>query len=239
MEYSGVYMLEGLNPGKQYQTKEEYIFETLRTAIMQCKILPEERLVIDQLATTFGVSSIPIRTVLQRLQVEGLVEIIPHTGAIVSGVSLETIDEIFSILGALESIAFVAAIRKIQDKDIKALELVLEAMDKATREDDVDAWSENNRNFHIRIAKIAQMNLLAEFTKRIFDQWDRIRRFYLVKDVFSQRINTAQSDHRQMFTLLIEHKGEELAAKAVEHNTSAKQAYQKWIHAHKAGTPQA
>lgn len=226
-------MFEGLNANKMYQTKEEYIFETLRSAIMECKIPPDERLVIDQLAATFGVSSIPIRTVLQRLQVEGLVEIIPHTGAVVSSVSLDTIDELFSILGALESIAFVTAARKIQDRDIKDLKHVLDVMDKAAAEDDVDTWSENNRNFHIRIAKISQMKLLIAFTKRIFDQWDRIRRFYLIKEVFSQRLAKAQSDHWEMFGLLKEHKGEELAAKAVIHNTLAKEDYLKWINAHK------
>lgn len=227
-------MFEGMAPAKPYQTKEEYIFDTLREAILQCKILPEERLVIDHLATNFGVSSIPIRTVLQRLQAEGLVEIIPHTGAVVSGVSLDTIDELFSILSSLEGIAFSAAARKISEGETRELERVLDAMDNASAAEDVNQWSDLNRTFHIRIAEISQMKLLIDFTKRVFDQWDRIRRFYLFKEVFSQRLRTSQNDHREMFDLLKEHKGDELAVKAVKHNTSAKEAYQKWIKDHPA-----
>jgi DNA-binding GntR family transcriptional regulator len=225
-------MFEGMVTAKPYQTKEEYIFDTLREAILQCKILPEERLVIDHLATTFGVSSIPIRTVLQRLQSEGLVEIIPHTGAVVSRVSLDTIDELFSILGSLESIAFSAAARKIQEGEIKELENILEAMDKSSVAEDVNQWSDLNRSFHIRIAEISQMKLLVDFTKRVFNQWDRLRRYYLFKEVFVQRLGQSQNDHREMFELLKQHKGDELVTRAVKHNNSAKEAYQRWINDH-------
>lgn len=227
-------MFEDLVTTKQYQTKEEYIFETLRTAILQCKILPEERLVIDHLATSFGVSSIPIRTALQRLEAEGLVEIIPHTGAIVSAISADTIDELFSILSSLEVIAFRVAARKIQNQDIEAISDILEAMDEAVKQQDVDRWCDDNRKFHVSIAEISQMNLLIEFTKRIFDQWGRIRRFYLPKEVFIHRLTQAQNDHREMFELLKQQKGEELATKAMLHNTAAKDAYQKWINSNVA-----
>lgn len=228
-------MLEGFLPTKSYQTKEEYIFETLRDAILQCKIQPEERLVIDHLASTFGVSSIPIRTVLQRLQSEGLVEITPHAGAVVSSISPDTIDELFSILGLLEGIAFLSAAQKIKDSDINQLESILNEMDKAASNENADQWSDYNRNFHIRIAEIAQMGLVVDFTKRVLDRWDRMRRFYMFKEVFSHRLAKSQGDHRLMFELLKQRKGEELVETASQHNAIAKQAYINWIHTHVNG----
>ncbi|NTV35482.1 MAG: GntR family transcriptional regulator [Anaerolineaceae bacterium] len=222
-------MLDGLTPTKTYLTKEEFIFNSLREAIMQCKILPGERLVIDHLSEVYKVSSIPIRTVLQRLQAEGLVDIIPHTGAVVSGISLDTIDELFTILSSLENIAFSVAVRKITEQDIADLERIMVIMDRAAEQANADEWSDYNRIFHIRIAEIAQMNILIDFTKRIFDQWERIRRFYLFKEVFAHRLPQSQNDHRDMFELLKQHKAAELTEKTSQHNTLAKNAYQTWI----------
>jgi DNA-binding GntR family transcriptional regulator len=224
-------MVEGFVPAKSFQTKEEYIYQSLREAILQCKIQPEEKLVIDHLASTFGVSTIPIRTVLQRLQIEGLVEIIPHTGAQVAGISLNTVEEIFSILGAFESIAYPAAARKMTKAEVAELELLLDSMDKAVEKQDANEWSQLNRKFHIRITEISQMNLLTDFTKRIFDQWERIRIYYL-KDVLSQRLAKAQQEHREIFELLRKQDGEGLVAHAVSHNQTAKESYQKWINSH-------
>ncbi len=224
-------MLEGIVPGKPFQTKEESIYQNLRTAILQCKIQPEEKLVIDHLAVTFGVSTIPIRTVLQRLQIEGLVEIIPHTGAQVASISLDTVEEIFSIMGAFESIAFPAAARKITKKETSELEYLMNAMDKAAAEQDANEFAQLNRKFHIRVAEIAQMHLLTDFTNRIFDQWERIRVFYL-KDVLTQRLPQAQQEHREIFQLLCDKKADELAAKAIIHNVAAKKSYQNWINSH-------
>ena len=216
---------------KPFQTKEESIYETLRNAILQCEIQPGEKLVIDRLAAEFGVSTIPIRTVLQRLQIEGLVEIVPHSGAQVSGISPDTVEEIFMILGAFESIGFPAAARKITDDEIRELKQMIEAMDHAVTDNNAQIWSELNRKFHIRIAEIAQMPLLTDFTVRVFDQWERIRIYYL-KDVLTHRLAQAQHEHHELFQLLTEHKDQELAAKAVAHNSLAKDSYQQWINAH-------
>ena len=224
-------MLEGLVPAKPFQTKEEYIYETLRTAILQCKIQPEEKLVIDQLAASLGVSTIPIRTVLQRLQIEGLVEIVPHTGAQVAGISLDTVEEIFAILGAFESIAYPAAARKIGAEGFKELEKLIGAMDAAVAAQDANLWSQLNRQFHLRIAEIAQMPLLTDFTRRVFDQWERIRIYYL-KDVLTQRLPQAEQEHHEIYELLRERKGDELATKALAHNMQAKESYQHWINSH-------
>ncbi len=222
-------MLEKIS-NKPFQTKEEYIYETLRTAILTCELQPGEKLVIDRLAAEFGVSTIPIRTVLQRLQIEGLVEIVPHSGAQVAGISPDTVEEIFMILGAFESIGFPAAARKINEKETRELERMIEAMDQAVTQNDAGKWSELNRKFHIRIAEIAQMPLLTDFTVRVFDQWERIRIYYL-KDVLTHRLAQAQHEHHELFQLLTEHKDQELAVKAVAHNTLARDSYQQWINA--------
>jgi len=221
-------MLEGLVPPKPFQTKEEYIYETLRTAILQCKLLPGEKLVLDQLSSVLGVSTIPIRAALQRLQTDGLVEIVPHAGAVVSEISIDDLKEIFTILEALEGIAFEYASQRATDSDLVKLEDLVNGMDQAYQNGDIDRWSELNSEFHCSVSKITQMDLLSEYTCRTFSFWERIRRYYL-KEIVSNRIPNAQAEHHEMIELLKGRKSKELAAKASQHNRQAREAYEKLI----------
>jgi len=224
-------MLEGLVPPKPFQTKEEYIYETLRAAILQCKLPPGEKLVIDHLSSVLGVSTIPIRAALQRLQTDGLVEIVPHTGAVVSEISIDDLTEIFTLLEALESIGFEYASKRATDSDLLKLEDLVNGMDKAYQNGDIDRWSELNSEFHCSISKITQMDLLNEYTCRTLSYWERIRRYYL-KEIGSYRIPKAQADHHEMIELLKQRKSKELAAIASQHNRQAREAYEKLFQSH-------
>ena len=68
----------------RFRTKQEFVYRTLRDAIMRCELSPGQRLVIDDLARLLEVSAIPVREAIQTLQSEGLVQTIPHVGASVS-----------------------------------------------------------------------------------------------------------------------------------------------------------
>jgi DNA-binding GntR family transcriptional regulator len=218
--------MEGLVPSKPFQTKEEYIYDTLRTAILQCKIEPGARLVIDHLTSTFGSSTIPIRTALQRLQAEGLVEIVPHTGAVVSEISVDSIVEVFTILEALERVAFEKAAEKIQPDEFYELEQLMAAMEKAHQAGEIDRWSDLNGQFHHRIAVISGMKLLTDFMDRTLNYWGRVRCYYLA-EIASERVPQAQADHRELLALLKAGKTGELVEKVAQHNRQALKAYQR------------
>jgi DNA-binding GntR family transcriptional regulator len=75
----------------RHRTKQAFVYETLRDAILKCEMPPGERLIIDDLAGRLEVSAIPVREALQVLQTEGLVVTVPHVGATVAPISLESI----------------------------------------------------------------------------------------------------------------------------------------------------
>lgn len=212
-------------PQKVFQTKEEYVYETLRNAIMRCDIRPGEKLIIDTLSVELGVSQNPIRGALRRLQADKLVEIVPHTGAVVAEISPDTIEEIFVMLGSLESAAFEAAINKATEEDISQLRKLLGAMDVALAEGDSDRWSTLNNQFHLTVAGITRMEMLLEFTSRALDSWDRLRRCYL-KAVVSSRPAHAQTEHHQMIDLFAQRDTKRLIALVKKHNRNAMEAYQ-------------
>jgi DNA-binding GntR family transcriptional regulator len=213
---------------RRYQTKEEYVYEVLYSAILKCELKPGERLVMDHLSKELGTSTIPIRAALQRLQAEGLVEITPHAGAVVSVVSLDMIAELFALLEALERVAFRAAAEKAGEADIAALESILSQMDQALEQEDTRRWSDLNTAFHRTVAEITGMNLLLEFTNRTLDSWNRLNRCYF-EQVGSLRMRQAQAEHHQMVILLTRRETNSLEELATRHNRLAYEGYRDLI----------
>jgi len=209
---------------KPYRTKEEYVYETLHAAIMAGNLHPGDKLVIDSLKVELDVSTIPIRAALQRLEGQGLVNIRPHSGAVVSNITLHDVAEIFTLLEALESIAFSAASQKITPTSLTKIEAIAKQMDDAMKAENPDRWASLNSEFHIMVAHIADMPLLEDFTVRVLGRWDRIYSLYLREYVLT-RMADAQEDHRLMVQLLKTQDADGLSDLAKQHNHRALEAF--------------
>jgi len=213
-----------LTPAPSFPTKETYAYQVLREAILKGKFSPGERLVMDRLSKEMGISPIPLRAALQRLESEGLVEITPHSGAIVAPVSQAEIGDIFLLLEALEAPAFRAAARRVTAEDLAILQSMVDEMGIAAESGDVEAWGNTNELFHRTVASLSGMRLLTEMTGRALDQWARLRRSFA--PVLAGRMAQAQDDHRRMMSLLLQGDGESLAELAAAHNRRARIAYE-------------
>ena len=221
-------MLTLAPPQKLHRTKEEYVYDTLRTAITRCELEPGEKLVIDSLKSSLGVSPIPIRSALQRLEAEGFVEITPHTGATVSEISLDTVTEIFMLLESLENIAFSVAASNATKADLAHLRQLLSEMEAAVKAGDPDHWYDLNNQFHLAVAQMSRMKMLVRFTKRALDSRDRLRHFYL-ESFINSRMSEAHDEHCRMIELLESRDVDRLTMLVTQHNRRAKEAYQQLI----------
>jgi DNA-binding GntR family transcriptional regulator len=163
----------------KHRTKEEYAYDVLRTAILRCDLKPGEKVVVDTLSAQLGISPIPIRTAMQRLQSEGLIEITPHTGAIVSELSPSDFEPVSLLLEKLEILAFEVAAQTATESDIARLSQIVDALGESLATSDLERWAELNIEFHSTVANISNMKLLIEFSNRILDAWTRLRRWYL------------------------------------------------------------
>src|ERR1700730_8063472 len=104
-----------LAPDRKPKTKQMFVYQTLRDAIMRCELKPGQRLVTDGIARQLSVSHIPVREALQLLQAEGLVDNIAHTGASVAPISRDSIVETFTVLEGLEVVATRTAAERMSD----------------------------------------------------------------------------------------------------------------------------
>ena len=97
------------------ETRSEVLVDALRDAILTGKYAPGMRLVQDDLAEAFGVSRIPLREALRRLEGEGLVVISPNRGAIVRPLSPKDVVDLYDVRLALESLAIRRAAERYAD----------------------------------------------------------------------------------------------------------------------------
>jgi DNA-binding GntR family transcriptional regulator len=208
----------------RHRTKQEFVYRTLRSGILQCELQPDQRLVIDDLARRLDVSAIPVREALQLLQSEGLVVNVPHVGATVAPISRESIVDVFSVLEGLETVATRLVATKGDAAALDQLAALVDAMDRALEKHDLANWAEVNRRFHLAISALPGLPLLREMTERVLDRWDRVRRFY-VKGVLAHRIQQAQQEHRSLIVAMRQGDLVTLQQLVRQHNQGALASY--------------
>ena len=164
----------------QRQTVGDATVAMLRERILRGEFAEGEPLRQDAIAIAFGVSRIPVREALRQLEAEGLVSFYPHRGAVVSTLSLDEIEEVFSLRASLECDLLRRAIPLLTDAQLDAAATVLDGYDRAFREHDVATWGELNRRFHTALYAPAGRPVTAGILQRLHQQSDRYSRVQLV-----------------------------------------------------------
>lgn len=129
----------------ELETVHTKVTRVLREAILRGDIAPGERLVQEELANSLGVSRMPVREALRKLEIEGLIVIEPHRGAIVKSLKVEDIEEIYRLRSQFEKMAVEQSVDKLGEDEIRLLEqLVLKMEDAKNPEEFVEC----NIEFH-------------------------------------------------------------------------------------------
>lgn len=104
----------------EYLPLRDVVFNTLRQAIITGEFAPGERLMEISLANRLGVSRTPVREAIRKLELEGLVIMIPRKGAQVAKITEKNLRDVIEIRTVLEEFATVLACERItQDGVIK------------------------------------------------------------------------------------------------------------------------
>lgn len=129
-------------------TLHKRVVSRLREAILKGEFEPGERLVQDELAEAMGVSRMPIREALRQLEIEGLVTLVPHKGAIVTPVTAEDIEEIYHLRAVLEPIAVERSLPNLTEEDKRTLRQLADDMEKSALNEDAEKFVQKNAEFH-------------------------------------------------------------------------------------------
>jgi DNA-binding GntR family transcriptional regulator len=130
---------------RRYATTPDLIADALRDGIRRGELLPGQALRQEELAERFGVSRLPVRDALLRLEAEGLVAVYPNRGAFVVEFSADEVREIYDLRLLLEVDALRRAVPRMTEADLERVE---RACDAAERGAIGPAWGELDRAFH-------------------------------------------------------------------------------------------
>ena len=132
----------------EYLPLRDVVFNTLRQAILRGELKPGERLMEIQLANKLGVSRTPIREAIRKLELEGLVLMIPRKGAEVADISEKSLRDVLEVRRALEELAVRLTCEKITKAQIRELRESAEEFKKILRSSDITQIAEADVRFH-------------------------------------------------------------------------------------------
>ncbi len=160
------------------RSAEEAVTDALRKAIHQGYLKPGQRLSQADLAEQLGVSRIPLRDALRRLESEALVTMNGRRGTWVSSLSVDTIKEMYEIRIMLEERCTLYAVQNMSDEDLAEILELFDKMDEAEA-DPANRGFSTRRDFYSRFYACANRPLMCD---QILLLRDNVSRYHRVKD---------------------------------------------------------
>lgn len=163
----------------EYLPLRDVVFNTLRQAILRGELKPGERLMEIQLANKLGVSRTPIREAIRKLELEGLVLMVPRKGAEVADITEKSLRDVLEVRKALEELAVQITCDKITGEQIRELEGAAKEFEKILKSSDVTEIAEADVHFHDIIYKATDNQRLIQLLNNLGEQMYRYRVEYL------------------------------------------------------------
>lgn len=190
----------------------DVVFNTLRKAILTGELKPGERLMEIHLANRLGVSRTPIREAIRKLELEGLVIMIPRRGAEVAQITEKSLKDVLEVRRALDALCVELACERITEEGKVKLREACSEFEKATKTGDVTAIAKADVALHDIIVEATGNARLIQLINNLSEQMYRYR-FEYIKD--ESRHEKLVEEHRMIYESIIE-KDKEKAAKAAK-----------------------
>lgn len=175
-------------------TAQQMVYDILSRRILLGSLPPGTRLLQADIAAQLSLSTTPVREALQRLSTEGLVRIDAHRGAIVRGLNVDELTEVYELRMVLEPLAIRKAVHLITEPELARAAELCDRMDELTG--DPAAWAEANRDFHAVLAEAARSPYLNEILQGLRNKaMPYVRLSMGLQDTFH---GAANAEHRQL-----------------------------------------
>ena len=190
-------------PQTNKRNKHEQAYNIIRERIFNGIYVPGYRLVMDALSRELGISPVPIREAIRRLEAEGWVEYRPNAGAQVAAVDASKYEEDMTVLALLEGYATALASSHLDSEDVKHLREINASMHNALQSTDIPAFSRLNKRFHFFIYDHCHNDYLIELLRAT---WDRLEvRGHTDFSYIPQRSWISIEEHTRLLDLIEQH----------------------------------
>ena len=183
----------------EYLPLRDVVFNTLRKAILRGELKPGERLMEIQLANKLGVSRTPIREAIRKLELGGLVLMIPRKGAEVAQITEKNMQDVLEVRKALEELSVQLACERITPEQVEEMKMAAEDFRKVLKSGDVTKIAEADVKFHDIIFAATNNQRLITLLNNLREQMYRFRVEYLKqKECYPQLLE----EHDKLIALI-------------------------------------
>jgi DNA-binding GntR family transcriptional regulator len=194
----------GANGAEVPHTITDFVTEQLRNQIVLGVLRPGNKVRVYDLATTLGVSRVPLREAVRQLEAESMVDNLPRRGTVVRELSVRDLRDSFEILQAIEPIAARRAAESADDGVVAAMEHWLDEMQALTKRR-VPQVSEQmlhaHREFHFALFRAAGDGVLQRHLCMLWNTCER----YVMNSLPDQRQAAAAREHADLLQRIKAH----------------------------------
>jgi DNA-binding GntR family transcriptional regulator len=173
--------------------------EKLRDLIVQGRLVPGARLNERLLTSQLGLSRTPLREAFKVLATEGLVELLPNRGAIVSEVDPVRLAETLAVMGSLEALAGEFACRNATDGQIGEIRSLHYEMLANHARGDLAGYFKFSQAIHLKIVKYSGNNVLFNTYRQLNAN---VRRAGTMANLSQERWDAAVREHGEILAAL-------------------------------------
>lgn len=157
----------------------DVVFNTLRQAILTGELKPGERLMEIHLANKLGVSRTPIREAIHKLELEGLVILIPRRGAEVAQITEKSMNDVLEVRRAMDALCVELACDRISPEELEKLQNACDTFAEAVKTRDIRVIAQADVALHDIIVQATGNQRLVQLINNLSEQMYRYRFEYL------------------------------------------------------------
>lgn len=161
----------------------DVVFNTLHRAIITGRLKPGERLMEVHLAGQLGVSRTPIREAIRKLELEGLVTMLPRRGAVVAEMSVKNMRDVLEVRRILDVLSVELACERITLAELEKLKDARDQFTTALTKGNTAIMAQADVQFHDIIIEASGNLRLKQLINNLAEQMYRYRFIYLQDDL--------------------------------------------------------
>ena len=204
-----------------YKPLRELVCENIRQAIIDGTFSPGERLMEIQLADEMGVSRTPVREAIRKLELEGLVTMIPRRGAEVAQITEKSMNDVLEVRRAMDALCVELACDRITPEELQDLKKACDTFEAAVKTDDIKQIAQADVALHDIIVQATGNQRLIQLVNNLSEQMYRYR-FEYIKD-FSQHERLVE-EHKVIYESIVKKDKETASNMAKVHIDNQKKA---------------
>ncbi len=148
-------------------SKKDQVVAAIKDAILSGTIHPGDQIVESRIAQQLGAGIPLVREALIELEYQGYVQKTPYKGTSVTKLNTKDVEKIFRLRVELEPLAIEWAKEHMTEADIAELRAMVERMERAAKELDLNQFYENDLAFHRKLWALSDNSYLADALERI------------------------------------------------------------------------